>query len=89
MIPPFDNYASEADDDNSNYDGIELSVDEQIGDIYGDPYEESEPPAPVVQNPYYGDDIETGPSGNINSSKQKDIDKNEVITCTKNVYYEM
>ena len=66
-----------------------MNVDEQIGEIYGDPYEESAPSAQVVQNPYYGDDIETGSSETNNLPKQKDIDKKEVITCTKNVYYEM
>ena len=56
-----------------------------MGDVYGDVNDDLE--LQVVENPYYGDEVET----NQNSTRTPSTDMNnmEVITSRQNDYYEM
>lgn len=58
---------------------------EVFGDVYGDMNDNLE--LQVVDNPYYGDELETNPNrSRIPSNTMNDM---EVITSRQNDYYEM
>ena len=43
----------------------------------------------VIQNPYYGADVEMESVYTDNSNTTRDVNHTEIITCTENTYYEM
>ena len=63
----------------------EESPGEVVGDVYGDINDDLE--LQVVQNPYYGDELET--SHNDTGSQATNRQDMEVITSRQNDYYEM
>ena len=84
----YDYYVTQVNDHDDKYDEIGTSNEGNIGEIYGDIYEDPDF-NPVFQNPYYGGDIELESDGTRNSPNHKNGNEGQVITCTKNVYYEM
>ena len=78
----------ESDDENRHNDGIKPEVMEECGEFYGDINEEPDVRS-VVNNPYYGSDIEMETlrcKTSQGNDKSREI---EVIKSTKNVYYKM
>ena len=65
-----------------------MNEDKQINEVYGDINEDPEFQQ-VTQNPYYANDVELDSAGAENSTKHNNANESKIITCTKNVYYEM
>ena len=87
-----DNYDQFLDDDD-NYDMVEEErMKENVGDIYGDIDEDLDIQGSdfqVVQNPYYGGDGDIGLEIKRPKDRSRKSNETEIITKTKNVYYEM
>ena len=60
---------------------------EDHGNIYGDVNDDLE--FQTVQNPYYGGEEEIDINTNITGTARPDTNNTEVVTLTKNDYYEM
>ena len=63
------------------------NIDDNLGNIYGNPDEDLD--FQVVQNPYYGGEIEMHPNEISSSMNNLNTNHIEVITSTQNDYYEM
>ena len=69
-----------------------LRINENAGDIYGDVDEDlgiEDSEFQVVQNPYYGGDGDIGLEKIRPQNRNRKSNETEMITKTKNVYYEM
>ena len=79
------------------FDGYYIEPEED--NVYGDVNEEPEfnihgnnnkdPDCNVVQNPYYGGEIEMEIMQPGKTRKNVDLNNTEIVTTTKNIYYEM
>ena len=70
----------------------EEQADNIAGDIYGDIDEDLDIQGSefqVVQNPYYGGDGDIGLENKRPKTRSRKSNETEMITKTKNVYYEM
>ena len=70
----------------------EEGINEKAGDIYGDIDEDlniQDSEFQVVQNPYYGGDADIGLENKQTKKRNRKSNETEMITKTKNVYYEM
>ena len=63
------------------------NINEQYGNVYGDVNDDLE--FETVQNPYYEGDDEINAHTNIIETPDPNTSHAEVITVTKNDYYEM
>ena len=61
---------------------------EDVGAVYGDIEEDMGLPD-IVQNPYYGGDLEINPINTNHSDRVNGVNENVTLTCTKNIYYEI
>ena len=71
---------NESVEDGKNGDG-------NLGSIYGNPDEDLD--FQVLQNPYYGGEVEMGEDGFSIPMDNLNMNNTEVITSTQNDYYEM
>ena len=70
----------------------EERINENAGDIYGDIDEDldiQDSEFQVVQNPYYGGDGDIGLENKQPKKRNRKSNEVEMVTKTKNVYYEM
>ena len=70
---------------NNNYEmAYDIVLEENVGDVYGDINDTIE--LQVVENPYYGSEVETNPTNfGIVSIDRNDM---EIFTSRQNEYYE-
>ena len=61
---------------------------EDVGAVYGGITEDIGQPD-VVQNPYYGGDLEVNPINTNHSDRVHGVNENVTLTCTENIYYEI
>ena len=62
-------------------------TNEDYGDVYGDVNDDLE--FQTVQNPYYGGEEQMDINTTSTKSPRPDTNNTEVVTLTKNDYYEM
>ncbi len=78
----------EHDNEDDGYDiEADVGINPEPGDIYGDINEEIE--FQVIDNPYYGGEIELGAQRTNNARKKANLNDVEVVTSVRNIYYEM
>ena len=77
------------EEEDDGYDGIEEVMGDirDHGDIYGDPLEDMD--LKVINNPYYGDDIEMSTPEKNNTNRNINLEDTKIVKTTHNVYYEM
>ena len=84
----FFRYILDPDGNDGKNDDVASNMNEEIGEVYGDMYEDPEFQQ-AVENPYYGHDVEIDSPSTGKSTNKSDKTDRQIITCTKNVYYEM
>ena len=78
--PNIESFRPESDRGRTEYGGI----NDSHADVYGDINEDLD--TDIVHNPYYGGEVETGRKTTMYSYKN---DNTDIITSTKNIYYDM